>query len=79
MAQNLKVRWIDMEFFTKTLVNSLGDEPSKKLYLWTAPDAKFPEGRKDDTHLCVEGARTYANLVSTEVAKMKIRLSKHLR
>jgi len=79
LAQNLKVRWIDMELLTKTLVNSLGDEPSKKLYLWTAPDAKFPEGRKDDTHLCVEGARTYANLVATEVAKMKIGLSKHLR
>ena len=79
LAQKLKMPCIDMELLTKTLVNSLGDEPSKKLYLWTAPDTKFPEGRKDDTHLCVEGARTYANLVAAEVKKMKIKLSKHLK
>jgi len=79
LASNLKVKFIDMELLTKTLVNSLGDEPSKKLYLWTAPDTKFPEGRKDDTHLCVEGARTVAGLVAAEVAKMKTPLAKHVK
>jgi len=79
LASNLKVRFIDMELLTKTLINSLGDEPSKKLYLWTAPDIKFPEGRKDDTHLCIEGARTFAGLVAGEVAKMKIPLAKHVK
>jgi len=79
LASNLKVRFIDMELLTKTLINSLGDEPSKKLYLWTAPDTKFPEGRKDDTHLCVEGARTFLGLVAAEVAKMKTPLAKHVK
>ncbi|MCX6238768.1 MAG: rhamnogalacturonan acetylesterase [Bacteroidia bacterium] len=79
LASNLKVNIVDMELLTKTLVNSLGDEPSKKLYLWTAPDQKFPEGRKDDTHLCVEGAGTYAGLVATEVAKMKTPLARHVK
>ena len=79
LALNIKVKFIDMELLTKTLINSVGDEPSKKLYLWTAPDQKFPEGRKDDTHLCVEGARTFAGLVATEVAKMKIPLSRHVK
>jgi len=79
VAANLKVEYIDMQLLTKTLVNSLGDEPSKKLYLWTAPDLKFPEGRKDDTHLSVEGARTFAGLVANEVAKMKIPLARHVK
>ena len=79
LASKLNVKCIDMELLTKTLVNSLGDEPSKKLYLCTAPDAKFPEGRKDDTHLRVEGATTYARLVAAEVAKMKTPLAKHVK
>ena len=79
VASNLKVGIIDMELLTKALVNSLGDEPSKKLYLWTAPDQKFPEGRKDDTHLSVEGAKTFAGLVAGEVAKLKTPLARHTR
>lgn len=79
VAANLKVEYIDMQLLTKTLVNSLGNEPSKKLYLWTEPDLKFPEGRQDDTHLSVEGAKTFAGLVANEVAKMKIRLSRHVK
>jgi len=79
VAANQKVRLIDMQLLTAKLINSLGDEPSKKIYLWTPPDQKFPEGRKDDTHLCVEGAKTYAGIVAGEVVKMKNPLARHVK
>jgi len=64
---------------THALISSLGDEPSKKMYLWTAPDPKFPEGRKDDTHLSVEGAKTFAGLVAKEVRTLKTLLARHVK
>ena len=68
-----------MQKLTYTLISSIGDEPSKKMYLWTAPDSKFPEGRKDDTHLSVEGAKTFAGLVVDAVHKMKMPLAKYVK
>jgi lysophospholipase L1-like esterase len=79
LASRLKVKFIDMQVLTFNWVQPMGDEPSKKIYLWTPPDQKFPEGRKDDTHLSVEGAKAFAGLVANEVAKMKVSLAKHTR
>lgn len=79
VASRFKVPLIDMQLLTRVVVSSMGDESSKKIYLWTKPDAKFPEGRKDDTHLSVEGAKTFAGLVAAEVAKMKTPLARHLK
>jgi lysophospholipase L1-like esterase len=79
VAANLKVEIIDMQVLTHSLISSMGDEPSKKMYLWTAPDQKFPEGRKDDTHLSVEGAKTFAGLVAIEVRKLKTPLARHVK
>jgi len=79
VAANLKVKLIDMQLLTHSLISSMGDEPSKKMYLWTAPDQKFAEGRKDDTHLSVEGAKTFAGLVAKEVRKLKTPLARHMK
>jgi len=79
VAANLKVELIDMQELTHALISSLGDEPSKKMYLWTAPDPKFPEGRKDDTHLSVEGAKIFAGLVAKEVRTLKTLLARHVK
>ena len=79
VAANLKVKFIDMQKLTYTLISSIGDEPSKKMYLWTAPDSKFPEGRKDDTHLSVEGAKTFEGLVADAVKKMKTLVARHVK
>ena len=79
VAANLKVKLIDMQVLTHALISSLGDEPSKKMYLWTAPDLKFPDGRKDDTHLTVEGAKTFAVLVAEELKKVNLPLSRHVK
>ncbi len=79
IAADLKVNFIDMQVLTHSLISSMGDEPSKKMYLWTTPDQKFPEGRKDDTHLSVEGAKTFADLVAKEVRKLKTPLAWHVK
>ncbi|MEI6142480.1 MAG: rhamnogalacturonan acetylesterase [Mariniphaga sp.] len=79
LASRLNVKLIDMQGLTFNLIEPMGDEPSKKIYLWTPPDQKFPEGRKDDTHLSVEGAKAFAALVAKEVAKIKVPLSKHVK
>jgi lysophospholipase L1-like esterase len=78
VAANQKVKLIDMQILTYSYINSMGDEPSKKMYLWTSPDPKFPEGRKDNTHLSVEGAGIFAGMVAREVTKMKIPLARHI-
>jgi len=79
VAANLKIELIDMQKLTHALISSLGDEPSKNIYLWTAPEPKFPEGRKDDTHLSVEGAKTFAGLVADAVKKMKTPVARHVK
>ena len=79
VATKLNVPLIDLQQATETWVNSLGDEPSKKMYLWTEPNDRFPEGRKDDTHLSVEGANNVAQLAIQELKKQKLKISKQLK
>ncbi len=78
LAKKLDVPLVDLQKSTKKLVQSLGDEKSKELYLWTEPDNRFPEGRKDNTHLCVEGARKNAALAAEELKELPIELAKHV-
>lgn len=66
LAERMEVQMIDLQKITEEWVSSMGDEPSKEMFLWTAPSDKFPEGRKDDTHLSVEGAHHIANMVLDE-------------
>jgi lysophospholipase L1-like esterase len=79
VAKELKVPLIDLREISEKWVNSLGDEPSKKMYVWTDPDEKFQEGRKDDTHLSLDGAKMLARLALEECKKQKIPFTKYLK
>lgn len=79
VADELNVPLIDLQKLTKDWVNGLGDEPSKTMFLWTEPNEKFPEGRKDDTHLCEEGARQIARLAMEDAKKQNLRFSRYLK
>ena len=79
VAEKLNVPLIDLQKLTEEWVNELGDEPSKKMYLWTEPSGKFPEGRKDDTHLCEMGAKEVARLAMEECKKQQLLFAKHLK
>lgn len=78
LAKKMKVSLIDMQKLTEGKVQEMGDPKSKDLYLWTEPNDKFKEGRKDDTHLCTEGARCYASLAVQELKKLPIPLASHV-
>jgi pectinesterase len=70
LAAELKVTLIDHNHSSKNLVQGLGPDLSKSLYMWvekgTNPAA--PEGRQDDTHLKAAGARAMARLVANELS-----------
>lgn len=57
VAKELKVPFVDMNKITHDLVEGLGPEKSKAIYLWIEPKtlAACPDGRKDNTHLSVYG------------------------
>lgn len=79
VAKRMNVPLIDLEKLTEEWVNSLGDEPSKKMYLWTEANKLFPEGRKDDTHLSVEGANQVAILALKECWSQKLDFSTRIK
>lgn len=78
IAKKLNVPLIDLKKITEKWVNELGDEPSKAMFLWTEPNDQFPEGRKDDTHLCENGAKEIARLATEECKKQNLAFAKHL-
>ena len=63
----MNVPMIDLQLLTAGAVTALGDDASKNIYLWTLPTDKFPEGRKDDTHLKAEGATLVAKLAAQQL------------
>ncbi|WP_320113320.1 rhamnogalacturonan acetylesterase [Draconibacterium orientale] len=72
VADLLDVPLIDLQKITEEWVNSLGDEASKQMYLWTdITNERNPELRKDDTHLSQKGALKVAQL-ATEALKENI-------
>ncbi len=79
VAEELNVPLVDLQVMTEKMVESLGDEASKKVYLWDdRVSEKFPEGRKDDTHLCVNGAKKVAELAIKGIQEKDVELSKYI-
>jgi len=62
LAKEENVGFIDLQVKTRALIESLGVEGSKKLFLHIAPGEyqSLPKGREDDTHMSVNGAMTVA-------------------
>lgn len=72
VAAENKVVCIDLNTATRKLVQNLGNEPSKALYMWV-------NDRKDDTHLSEKGARAVAKM-AVDSLRVKIpALKKQLR
>jgi lysophospholipase L1-like esterase len=79
VAAEMNVPMIDLHLLTAGAVTALGDEASKSIYLWTPPIDKFPEGRKDDTHLRVEGANLVAKLAAQQLILLDNSLAKRIK
>lgn len=69
VAQQYKVPFIDLEYFTEQLEESYGSEKSKELHLHfkVGEHPYYPEGKEDDTHLSVKGATAIAKLVIDQI------------
>ncbi len=75
VANEFHVTCIDLNSATNKLLLSLGDEPSKALYMWIKSDSTNSEPRKDNTHLNVAGARAVAQIAADSIS-IKIPLLK---
>lgn len=64
VAAEQKVPLLDLNRASGALVERLGPERSKSLYMWIEPGRwpTLPEGRQDDTHFVEAGAREVAGL-----------------
>lgn len=78
VASEMNVPLVDLQMLTAGAVTALGDEASKQVYLWTQPSEKFPEGRKDDTHLCKVGANLVAKLAAQQLMLLDNSLGKEI-
>lgn len=73
--------FIDLNRATKGLVESLGVEGSKKLFMWipAGVSAACPKGRQDNTHFNVYGARRVARLAVDSLERRVPQLAAHIR
>ncbi|RDC56700.1 GntR family transcriptional regulator [Pedobacter chinensis] len=80
VSDSLKVPLIDMLAKTTHLLDRLGDAGSIKLFLHVdSGHVNYPNGKKDDTHLNVDGAKQVAGLVAKGIKELKLGLAKSLK
>lgn len=81
VAEEMGVAFIDMNRLTHELVQEMGAETSKNLFMWVEPNTvpAVPQGKQDDTHLNVRGGRVVAELALDAIAGELPELAKYLR
>ena len=74
VAQEYKVPFIDLEYYSEELEMSYGPEKSKELHLHYKPGEipYYPDGKSDDTHLSTKGAEEISKIVIRELKKLTI-------
>lgn len=81
VAKELNVTFIDLNSLTHKLVEGMGPQKSKELYLWVEPKTvpALPNGREDNTHLNVHGASVVAEMAVKAVAEAIPELQQYVR
>lgn len=69
-AAEEKVPLLDLNQRSTELLQRMGPEPAKKLYIYVtaAEYPALPQGRQDDTHFCAYGASRMCDLAVAEIA-----------
>lgn len=77
VAKQLNVPLVDLDERSRTLLQQMGPESSKLLYLHLQPGEhpNYPDGKTDDTHFNELGARLMAQLVLKEIRALKLPLA----
>ena len=80
VARELGVTFIDMNRITHELVQGLGVDESKKLFMWVEPNTvpAIPKGREDNTHLNIYGGKVVAGLAADAIGKAIPELVKYI-
>ena len=81
VSQELDVTFIDLNGLTHKLVEGMGPEKSKELYVWVEPGTvpALPNGREDNTHLNVRGASMVAEMAVKAVTEEIPELRQYVR
>ncbi|PZX18620.1 lysophospholipase L1-like esterase [Breznakibacter xylanolyticus] len=82
VANELKVPLIDLHHKTRQLLEQMGPEASKSLYMIYAAGQhpSLPDGKDDHTHINETGAREVARLATEGMRELKLKgLTKRLR
>ncbi len=81
LAKEFQIPLLDMQKGSKALLIELGPERSKEVYLHLQPgdSPNYPDGREDNTHFNVQGARRMAEIAVEEIRELDIYLKNHLR
>lgn len=80
VAKKEKVTFIDLNAATHNLVQYLGTEKSKALYMWI-PEGKYkfcPKGKIDNTHLNIYGGTVIARIAADSLATRVQELAKYV-
>lgn len=81
LAKEMHLPLVDLNKKMAKLIQELGPEESKKLFLWLEPGQfkKIPEGKQDDTHLNVYGANRVAELAAQGLKELNLPVARYLR
>ena len=81
IAQELNVPFIDHNALTHNWVSSLGDEASRQYFMWVEPNtlACCPDGKQDNTHLNIQGAKIVARMAVNELIQKVPLLAQYVR
>ncbi|MFH7000990.1 rhamnogalacturonan acetylesterase [Flavobacterium bizetiae] len=81
VAQEYKVPFIDLEYYTELLEQSYGPEESKQLHLHfkAGENAYYDKDKADDTHLSLKGATEIAQIVINQIKEQKDSSMKRLQ
>lgn len=73
VAQEYKVPFIDLEYYTEVLEQSYGPEKSKQLHLHfkAGENPYYDKDKADDTHLSLKGATEIAQIVVSHIKELQ--------
>jgi lysophospholipase L1-like esterase len=80
VAKQENVPLIDLDKMSRDLLQQMGQENAKLLYMQLAPGENpiYPDGQKDNTHFNEFGARKMAQLVLNEIKNLKLELAERI-
>lgn len=80
VAKELGVPFVDANRITHDIEQGMGIEGSRKLHMWLKPGEveSIPDGRKDNTHYNIYGARVVAEALAEAIAKEIPALRKYI-